>query len=123
MARIPYVKADECDEIHHCFHCAHAIYTDRYDTEEDGFRWSGTCPNCCRDALGRDREIPVAGDTRPEALYSYKCGDCGARGQVQMTVLTPYQDAQCSTCGASVTAEWDGGVVLQVAGLNHPPRP
>lgn len=114
MARIPYVKVNECDEIQHCFHCAHPIYTERYDSEEDGFRWSGACPSCGRDALGRDREIPMAGDTRPTALYSDKCGECNSRGQVQMTVLTPYQDTHCSTCGASVTAEWDGGVDLSV---------
>ncbi|CRR85092.1 hypothetical protein PA6566_06719 [Pseudomonas aeruginosa] len=58
MPKLPPVKMSECDEITYCFYCSHAIYTDRYYDELSGWEWNGTCPSCCRDALGRDRLSP-----------------------------------------------------------------
>lgn len=55
MAKLPPVEMSGCDEITYCFYCSHAIYTDRYYDEVSGWHWDGTCPSCCRDALGRDR--------------------------------------------------------------------
>lgn len=58
MAKLPPVEVSECAEITDCFYCAHSIYTDRYYDELSGWYWDGSCPSCCRDALGRDRLTP-----------------------------------------------------------------
>lgn len=49
-------------------------------------------------------------------LYVYACSECRHRGQ------RPLQDdshdgeaSTCSSCGAVVTLEWDGGVTLETA--------
>ncbi|SDR55131.1 hypothetical protein SAMN05443245_7603 [Paraburkholderia fungorum] len=46
--------------------------------------------------------------------YVYKCADCGKRGERHLDGdshdgLT----STCAFCGAPVTLEWDGGVVLE----------
>jgi hypothetical protein len=58
MPKLPPVKMSECDEITYCFYCSHAIFTERYFDELSGWDWDGSCPSCCRDALGRDRLSP-----------------------------------------------------------------
>lgn len=50
--------------------------------------------------------------TTPLALYVYRCTACGHAGEVHLAETAPEVTTACSTCGAEVRAEWDGGVVL-----------
>lgn len=45
-------------------------------------------------------------------LYVYRCTACGHSGQVHLVESLPEVTTACSTCGAEVLAEWDGGVEL-----------
>ncbi|GAA0839802.1 DNA-directed RNA polymerase subunit RPC12/RpoP [Cupriavidus metallidurans] len=48
-----------------------------------------------------------------QVLYVYRCSACDHRGQVHFDDDTHDGDAgHCSTCHATVTLEWDGGVTL-----------
>jgi hypothetical protein len=66
MDSLPPVKSNECDEIEFCYYCAHAIYTDRYWDEVLGWYWNGHCPNCARDALGRDAHFDLDAELKAD---------------------------------------------------------
>ena len=47
-------------------------------------------------------------------LYVYKCAECGKRGNQHLEGDSHDGEAYtCVFCGAPVTLEWDGGVVLE----------
>ncbi|CAB3740227.1 hypothetical protein LMG27174_06625 [Paraburkholderia rhynchosiae] len=49
-----------------------------------------------------------------KVLYVYKCAECGKRGEQHLDGDShDGETSTCSACGASVTLEWDGGVVLE----------
>ncbi|MDR6496282.1 putative RNA-binding Zn-ribbon protein involved in translation (DUF1610 family) [Paraburkholderia terricola] len=49
-----------------------------------------------------------------KVLYVYKCPDCGHRGDQHLEGDSHDGEAStCASCGAAVTLEWDGGVVLE----------
>lgn len=49
-----------------------------------------------------------------KVLYVYKCAECGKRGDKHLDVDSHDGEASaCNFCGASVTLEWDGGVVFE----------
>lgn len=48
-----------------------------------------------------------------KVLYVYKCAECGKRGDQHLDGDSHHGEAStCGSCGASVTLEWGGGVVL-----------
>jgi predicted RNA-binding Zn-ribbon protein involved in translation (DUF1610 family) len=51
---------------------------------------------------------------RPDrVLYTYKCAECGHRGEQRRDDDTHDGEATtCASCGAPVTLEWDGGVTF-----------
>lgn len=47
-------------------------------------------------------------------FYTYKCAACGKRGDLHLDGDSHDSEAStCASCGAPVTLEWDGGVVLE----------
>ena len=50
----------------------------------------------------------------PLVLYVYHCDECGHRGQVHQPESQQNEHSTCTACGATVVAEWDGGVALVV---------
>lgn len=47
-------------------------------------------------------------------LYVYKCAECGKRDNLHLEGDSHDGEAStCAGCGAPVTLEWDGGVVLE----------
>lgn len=49
-----------------------------------------------------------------KVLYVYKCAECGKRGDQHLDGDShDGEPSTCDSCGASVTLEWDGGVVLE----------
>lgn len=49
-----------------------------------------------------------------QVLYVYKFSKCDHRGEMHLAGDGHQgESAQCSACGAAVTLEWDGGVVLE----------
>lgn len=47
-------------------------------------------------------------------LYTYKCAECGHRGEQRRADDSHDGEAtMCASCGAAVTLEWDGGVTLE----------
>lgn len=56
----------------------------------------------------------VEGTEEIQVRYVYKCPECAHRGEThQAGDGHEGESAQCSVCGAAVTLEWDGGVVLE----------
>lgn len=51
-------------------------------------------------------------ELRASVLYAYRCPACGHSGHVRRAGDQPEEQANCTACGAAVTAEWDGGVEL-----------
>lgn len=50
-----------------------------------------------------------------EVLYVYRCGECGHHGEEHFfDDLHGGEVSSCDSCGAPVTLEWDGGVVLEI---------
>lgn len=46
-------------------------------------------------------------------LYIYKCADCGHAGAVHLPGdVHDSELTNCKVCGATVSLEWDGGVVF-----------
>jgi DNA-directed RNA polymerase subunit RPC12/RpoP len=49
-----------------------------------------------------------------KVLYVYKCAECGKRGEQHLDGDShDGETSACASCGAPVTLEWDGGVVLE----------
>jgi predicted nucleic acid-binding Zn ribbon protein len=48
----------------------------------------------------------------PLAQYVYRCTACGHVGDLHLAESSPEVTTACSTCGAEVRAEWDGGVEM-----------
>jgi len=46
----------------------------------------------------------------PLVQYVYRCTACGHAGKLHLVESVAEQPATCIACGASVVAEWDGGV-------------
>lgn len=53
-------------------------------------------------------------------LYTYRCAACGHKGEERLRGDSHEgAESACTTCGASVALEWDGGVTLEVP-KSHP---
>jgi predicted RNA-binding Zn-ribbon protein involved in translation (DUF1610 family) len=51
--------------------------------------------------------------TKGNILYVYRCANCKQRGEVHHPDDSHDGEAStCSSCGAAVTLEWDGGVTF-----------
>jgi predicted RNA-binding Zn-ribbon protein involved in translation (DUF1610 family) len=49
-----------------------------------------------------------------KVLYSYSCAACGKRGEERLDDDSHDGGASiCTSCGAPVTLEWDGGVTFE----------
>lgn len=49
-----------------------------------------------------------------KVLYVYKCAGCGRRGEQRLDDDSHDGESTiCSSCGADVTLEWDGGVTFE----------
>ncbi|QDQ82209.1 hypothetical protein [Paraburkholderia megapolitana] len=49
-----------------------------------------------------------------KVLYVYECAECRKRGEQRLDGDSHDGEAStCASCGAPVTLEWDGGVVLE----------
>lgn len=56
----------------------------------------------------------VEGTEEIQVLYVYKCPECDYHGESHLAGDGHEgESAQCRVCGAAVTLEWDGGVVLE----------
>lgn len=56
----------------------------------------------------------VLGAKDIQVLYVYPCSECGQCGDTHLAGDGHEGEvAKCSACGATVTLEWDGGVVLE----------
>jgi predicted RNA-binding Zn-ribbon protein involved in translation (DUF1610 family) len=49
------------------------------------------------------------------ALYVYRCNACGHAGELRLLEQQEEITSACTSCGAEVVAEWDGGVELTQA--------
>lgn len=56
-------------------------------------------------------------NTTPLVLYVYRCQACGHAGELHLAEAQPEVTTACSSCGAVVLAEWDGGVQLTTKGI------
>lgn len=49
-----------------------------------------------------------------KVLYVYKCAECSRRGEQRLDDDSHDGEAAvCSSCGADVVLEWDGGVMFE----------
>jgi predicted RNA-binding Zn-ribbon protein involved in translation (DUF1610 family) len=49
-----------------------------------------------------------------KVLYLYSCAACGKRGEERLDDDSHDGEASiCTSCGAQVTPEWDGGVTFE----------